>query len=93
MKKVALIALTMVLGLSGCASSGTSGSVRQDRIRYGNDLGGATWESVKQDWLGIGGTQEVASWGSVKQDRIRYWSDPGGASWESVKQDCRRFWN
>ena len=50
MKRLALIALIMVLGLSGCASSGTCGLIKQDWVRYWNDPGGASWESVKQDW-------------------------------------------
>jgi len=74
MKKFALIALMVVLGLSGCASSGTSGSVRQDWIRYWNDPGGASWESVKQDWVRYWNDPGGASWESVKQDCKRFWN-------------------
>jgi hypothetical protein len=74
MKRLALIALIMVLGLSGCASSGTCGLIRQDWIRYWNDPGGASWESVKQDWVRYWNDPGGASWESVKQDWRWFWN-------------------
>jgi hypothetical protein len=74
MKKLALIALIMVLGLSGCACYGTCDSVRQDWIRYWDNPGGASWESVKQDWIRYWNDPGGASWESVKQDWRWFWN-------------------
>jgi len=94
MKKLALIALLMLsLGLSGCASNGMTELIRQDWIRYWENPGGASWESVKLDWTAYWKNPGGASWDSLRQDWIRYWENPGGASWDSLKQDWRRYWN
>ena len=79
MKRLALIALTMVLGLSGCASSGTGGSIGQDWTAYWWNRGGPSCESVRQDWIRYWNDPGGASWESVKQDWVRYWNDRGGA--------------
>ena len=54
MKKLALIALIMVLGLSGCVSSGTSGLTKEDGTKFHNEPGagacGSSWELMLQDW-------------------------------------------
>jgi hypothetical protein len=81
MKKLALIALIMVLGLSGCASSGTRGSIRQDWIAYWKDPGGIFWEDIKQDWIVYLKNPGGLNWDSIKQDWRVYLKDPGGAFW------------
>jgi rubredoxin len=93
MKKLALIALMMALGLSGCASNGMTELIRQDWIRYWDNPGGASWESLKLDWTAYWQNPGGASWDSLKQDWAVYWENPGGASWDSLKQDWRRYWN
>ena len=50
MKGLGLIALIMVLGLSGCASSGMSGLIKEDWTEFWNDPGGGSWEVIKWDW-------------------------------------------
>jgi hypothetical protein len=74
MKKFALIALMVVLGLSGCASSGTSGSIRQDWTEYWWNRGGPSCESIRQDWIRYWNDPGGASWESVKQDCKRFWN-------------------
>ncbi len=49
MKKLALIALIMVLGLSGCAS-GVGYSIKEDWTEYWKNPGGLSWEIFKGDW-------------------------------------------
>src|SRR4030042_664480 len=93
MKKLALIALMMSLGLSGCASNGMTELIRQDWIRYWENPGGASWESVKLDWTAYWKNPGGASWELLKLDWAAYWENPGGASWDSLKQDWRRYWN
>ena len=51
MKKLVLIALIMVLGLSGCTSSGISDSIKRDWIAYWDNSGSGSWESIKRDWM------------------------------------------
>ena len=92
MKKPALIALIMVLGLSGCASSGTTSSTKQDWTACWWNRGGPSCELIRQDWIRYWNNPGGASWESVKLDWIRYWNNPGGASWESVKEDWIRYW-
>ena len=74
MKKLVLIALIMVLGLSGCASSGTSGSIKQDWTAYWENPGGASWEAIEQDWVRYWDNPGGASWEAIRQDWIRYWN-------------------
>ena len=74
MKKIALIALTMVLGLSGCASSGTSGSTKQDWTTYWKNPGGGCWESIKQDWTAYWKNPGGGCWESTKQDWRGFWN-------------------
>jgi len=93
MKNLALIVLMMALGLSGCASNGMTELIRQDWIRYWDNPGGASWESLKLDWTAYWQNPGGASWDSLKQDWAVYWKNPGGASWDSLKQDWRRYWN
>jgi hypothetical protein len=81
MKKLALIALIMVLGLSGCASSGTRGSIKQDWVAYWKDPGGAFWEQIKEDWITYSKDPGGAFWESIKDDWRDFWKDPGGALW------------
>jgi len=73
MKKPALIALIMVLGLSGCASSGTTSSTKQDWTACWWNRGGPSCELIRQDWIRYWNNPGGASWESVKEDWIRYW--------------------
>jgi hypothetical protein len=51
MKKLVWIALIMVLGLNGCACSGTCALIKQDWSEYWDDPGAGTWKLIKQDWV------------------------------------------
>ena len=95
MKKLALLALIMVLGLGGCASSGLSGLVENDWTYYCKNPGGY-WnrESLKMDWANYlknpGGywTGET-----LKDDWTHYLKNPGGYwDWETLKKDWTEFW-
>lgn len=52
MKKLALIALIMVMGLSECASSSTSVSIKEEWYYYWKNPAGAglSWEDIKVGW-------------------------------------------
>jgi uncharacterized protein YceK len=51
MKKLAWIALIiMVLGLSGCACSGTCNLMKEDWHDYWRNPGAGDWQYMKQDW-------------------------------------------
>jgi ABC-type glycerol-3-phosphate transport system substrate-binding protein len=76
MKTLALIALVMALGLSGCASNGMTELIRQDWIRYWGNPGGASWESLKQDWTVYWENPEGASWESLKLGWTAHWGNP-----------------
>jgi hypothetical protein len=91
MKKLALIALSMVLGLSGCACPGTSSSIRQDWAAYWRNPGGESWESIKKDWAAYWRNPAGENWESIKWDWVAYWKNPGGGTWELLKQDWT-FW-
>jgi hypothetical protein len=91
MEKLALIAVIMALSLSGCACSGTMGSIKQDWAAYWRDPGGESWESIKQDWVAYWKNPGGESWESIKLDWVLYWKNPGSESWELVKQDWI-FW-
>ena len=49
MKTLALTVLIMVMGLSGCASSGMSGLIKEDVAEFWNDPGSGNWELMKWD--------------------------------------------
>jgi len=70
MKELGLIALIMVLGLSGCASSGTSDSIKQGWTWYGE---GDSWETIKQRWAWYG-YGETDGWESIKQGWRKLWN-------------------
>jgi hypothetical protein len=50
MKKFALIALIMVLGLSGCAYSGVKNVAKEDWNDYWSGPRSESWTLIKQDW-------------------------------------------
>jgi hypothetical protein len=51
MKKFVLMALIMVLSLSGCACTGTCVLIKEDLTDYWNDPGAGTWQLIKEDWV------------------------------------------
>ena len=68
MKTFALIALIMVLGLSGCASSGKSGFRRIPEAAE-------PWMTFKQEWTGFWKGPEAAEpWKSFKQEWTTFWN-------------------
>jgi len=76
MRILALVALILVLGLGGCASSGTSDSIIRDWDAYWkNPGGGDCWESTKRDWDAYwknpGGGE---CWESTKRDWREFWN-------------------
>jgi hypothetical protein len=86
MEKLALIALIMVLGLSGCACPGTSGPIKQDWATYLKGIEG-DWESTKQDWTAYWKNPGGENWERIEKDWAAYWKNPGGETWELMKQD------
>lgn len=51
MKKLVLIGLMMMLGLSGCACTETCGLIKADWTEYWNNPGDGTWGLMKHDWV------------------------------------------
>ena len=74
MKTLAWIALIVVLGLSGCASSGTGGYIRGDWIAYWENPGDAHWKSIKGDWTEFWNAPGGLSWKSIKGDWTGFWN-------------------
>lgn len=68
MKELALIVLIMVLGLSGCASSGMSGLIIEDWAEYLSDPGSGDWKLIKWDWAEVWKDPGGGSWEAVKMD-------------------------
>ena len=64
MKKLVLMTLMMVLGLSGCASSGTINPIKQDWAAYW-EVESKGWERAKQDWA-MYWANESRGWGQLK---------------------------
>jgi len=50
-KLIGIIALFMVLNLSGCACTGTCVVVKEDWDHYWNDPEAGAWEALKQEWI------------------------------------------
>jgi hypothetical protein len=50
MKKLMWIVLIMVLGLSGCATSGTATLIKADWNYYWSHPKDGTLQAIKQDW-------------------------------------------
>lgn len=50
MKRLTLIGLIMVLGLSGCAYSGVKNVVKEDWTAYWSEPRSESWKLIKQDW-------------------------------------------
>ena len=50
MKKLAGIALIMVLGLSGCTCYGTCVLIKEDFTDFWNDPGRGSGQFIKEDW-------------------------------------------
>jgi hypothetical protein len=90
MKTLALIALIIVLGLSGCASSGTSDSLKQDWVAYWNNVKG-DWESTKGDLTAYLKDPGGITWELMKGDWVAWWKDVKD-DWESTKKDWTAFW-
>ena len=68
MKYFALIALFMVLGLSGCASSGKSGIRRSPEAAE-------PWKTFGQEWVGFWKGPEAAEpWKTFKKEWIGFWN-------------------
>jgi hypothetical protein len=86
MKTLALTAVIMALGLSGCSCSEIS-SIKKDWAAYWRNPGGESWESIKNDWAAYRKNPGGESWDSIKRDWAAYWKNPGGETWELLKQD------
>jgi hypothetical protein len=68
MKNFALIALIMLLSLSGCASSGKSGFRRIPEAAE-------PWMTFKQEWTGFWtGSEAAEPWKSFKQEWTGFWN-------------------
>ncbi len=76
MKKLSLTALIMVLALSGCASSGTGGSIKWDWVEYWKSPeAGSFRESIKRDWADYWKSPEGGTFReSIKWDWKEYWN-------------------
>ncbi len=51
MKRFAMVALIMVLALSGYACAGTSALIKEDWTEYWKNPGAGDWKPIKQDWV------------------------------------------
>jgi uncharacterized protein YceK len=90
MKTPALIALIMVLGLSGCASPGTSDSLKQDWVAYWKSVKG-DWDSTKEDWTTYWKDPGGITWELMKGDWAAFWKNVRD-DWGSAKEDWTAFW-
>ena len=81
MKKLAMIALMMVLVLSGCASSCLK------------NFGGPLWEQVKEGWADYRRDPAGPLWEQAKEGWADYRRDPAGPFWEQVKEGWADYCN
>jgi len=51
MKKLAMMVMILVFGLSGCACTGTCVLIKEDWDHYWNEPGAGSWDSLKQEWV------------------------------------------
>ncbi len=94
--KLALIALMMAFGLSGCGSYGVSSVVISDFTYYSKNPGGYwDWETLKGEfadyWKNPGGYWDPVT---LKEEYANYCKNPGGYwDWEMLKRDWAEFLN
>ncbi len=74
MEKLALIALIMVLGLSGCACYGTCVSIKEDFSDFWNDPGRGSSQLIKEDFSDFWSNPGRGSWQLIKEDWTYFWN-------------------
>ena len=74
MKKLASIALIMVLGLSGCTCYGTCVLIKEDFTDFGDDPGRGSWQFIKEDFTDFWDDPGRGSWQLIKEDWTHFWN-------------------